>query len=135
MGSKVMVSAAKKAAKVRYYEKNREACIARSRAQRQTAEYKVKQPVRSRKSLLKKRYGITPEDYDRMLAEQGGKCALCNTTSSHPWKYFSVDHNHTNGYVRALLCHACNTLVGYAEHSQLDAAIAYITKHAEHDPK
>lgn len=57
--------------------------------------------------------GLTPEDYDRMLAEQGGRCATCGTDK--PWSRsgrFPVDHDHDTGHVRGLLCHPCNQALG-----------------------
>ncbi|CAA9348624.1 MAG: hypothetical protein AVDCRST_MAG16-2207 [uncultured Frankineae bacterium] len=56
---------------------------------------------------LKRRYGITVEDYDRMLAEQGGLCALCQERPAE-----HVDHDHVTGRVRGLLCFCCNQGLG-----------------------
>jgi hypothetical protein len=56
---------------------------------------------------LKKSYGITIEDYDRILEDQGGTCAICGGGTSK--RHFAVDHNHRNGRVRGLLCARCNT--------------------------
>lgn len=54
-------------------------------------------------------YGLTAEQYKGMYDAQGGKCAICKKKSN---KLF-VDHNHKSGKVRALLCHRCNTGIGY----------------------
>lgn len=56
---------------------------------------------------LRKNYGITIEDYDRILQAQGGRCAICKGGTSK--NFFAVDHNHRNGRVRGLLCARCNT--------------------------
>ncbi len=56
---------------------------------------------------LKKTYGITIDDYERILASQGGKCAICGGGTSK--RHFAVDHNHGNGRIRGLLCARCNT--------------------------
>ena len=65
-----------------------------------------------RKSQLKQ-YGLTPEDYDRMLAEQGGGCAICDTTEpGHGKAVFCVDHDHATLRVRGLLCQDCNQGLG-----------------------
>jgi hypothetical protein len=68
-------------------------------------------------------YGINEEDYENMLNVQNGACAICKN-SSKLW----VDHNHSTGGVRGLLCPSCNTLVGYIEtHGNLiDKAHKYI---------
>jgi recombination endonuclease VII len=59
---------------------------------------------------LKAKYGITLEDYAAMLERQDGQCAICGTADEK----LVVDHNHTTGRVRSLLCHLCNALIGCA---------------------
>ena len=68
------------------------------------------------------------DDYEKMLAAQGGGCAICGTTDTSPWSCFCVDHDHTSGEVRGLLCRACNTCIGQAEDDteRLRKAIAYL---------
>lgn len=66
-----------------------------------------------RERLFLKRYGITINQYDKMLAEQGGACALCGaSTPGGRWSRFSVDHCHETGRVRGLLCYGCNSSLG-----------------------
>ncbi|WP_246323854.1 endonuclease VII domain-containing protein [Petropleomorpha daqingensis] len=61
----------------------------------------------SRTYHLKRRYGITAEDADAMLAEQDGLCAICGVApAAH------VDHDHVTGAVRQLLCFNCNGGLG-----------------------
>lgn len=75
-------------------------------------------------------YGLTEADYDRMLIEQGGCCAICSRPD--PGRYlqanFSVDHCHSSGVVRGLLCHACNLGIGYLQDDPIimRAAAAYV---------
>ena len=67
-----------------------------------------------------KNYGVSLEDYEFMLKRQGGCCAICK--SSKPWgfvkepkgskEFFCVDHDHTTGEVRGLLCQPCNKGLG-----------------------
>ena len=66
---------------------------------------------RSRNKVLKCRYGITLEDYARMLAEQGGSCAICFTEPQKS-RVLDVDHCHVTGTVRGLLCRSCNLTLG-----------------------
>jgi hypothetical protein len=70
-----------------------------------------------RSAELKRKYGITLDVYNSMLAIQDGKCKLCGSDSprAHNNKNFSVDHCHKTLKVRGLLCSPCNTLVGYLE--------------------
>ena len=81
------------------------------------------------------RYGISNEDYDSFMHTQKGVCAICGTatpTENHdetrPNLY--VDHCHTSGAVRGLLCSSCNTGLGLFKDNpeRLKAAIQYLTK-------
>ncbi len=87
-------------------------------------------PVKARNRDLKRRYGITLDDYDRILVLQNNKCAICNSTSSGKKnnKYFVVDHCHTTGKIRGLLCHGCNVGMGHLQDDVelLEKAIAYL---------
>jgi len=60
----------------------------------------------SRAAPYRSRTGITQAEYDRLLAEQGGHCALCPNTPKT--RRLHVDHDHTTGRVRGLLCFRCN---------------------------
>lgn len=75
-------------------------------------------PERAKESAhfrnIKKRYGITKEEYNKMLKQQNYKCAICGAeTANRNVNYsFCVDHNHTTGEVRGLLCSNCNRALG-----------------------
>jgi hypothetical protein len=60
-------------------------------------------------------YGITPDDYDSLLARQGGVCAIC--TQPPMDRGLGVDHHHETGLVRGLLCRTCNLVVGMLNES------------------
>lgn len=60
-----------------------------------------------------KEYGITADDYDRMYITQEGSCKLCRKHQSEELKSLAVDHCHTSGKVRGLLCNKCNQGLGY----------------------
>lgn len=95
--------------KAAYYRKHREKFLAQERER----QYRVK-------------YGITVAKYEEMLAEQGGCCKLC--TSGVPGsrtKHFAVDHDHTTGEVRGLLCLKCNWRLGWYE-AHADAVLQYL---------
>ena len=59
---------------------------------------------------LKRNYGITEADYQSMLEKQHGTCAICTKTCS-TGRRLCVDHCHTTGEVRGLLCKRCNTAI------------------------
>lgn len=67
-----------------------------------------------RRWTLRTRYGITPEEYDELLARQDGRCAMCREECA-TGKRLAVDHDHATGAVRGLLCHACNRALGVYE--------------------
>lgn len=58
-------------------------------------------------------YGITWDDYNRMLEDQGNVCAICGTSDpGHTREVWCIDHCHTTGKVRGLLCNTCNIGLG-----------------------
>lgn len=69
-----------------------------------TSRKKAHSREQKRRWNLATRYGITPEQYDEMLARQGGVCALCGVAMERP----VVDHCHQTGRVRGIICHPCN---------------------------
>ncbi len=85
-----------------------------------------------RKSLLKK-HGITPEEFDAMLAEQDGLCAICGTDEPGGYGIFHVDHCHDTGKVRGLLCHHCNLGIGNLgdDADRVLSAAAYLLRGAQ----
>lgn len=71
--------------------------------------------------------GVTVEDYDRMLADQGGVCAICGNPPKV--RRLDTDHDHRTGRVRGLLCHRCNrTLANWISDEWLRAALVYILR-------
>lgn len=85
---------------------------------------------------LRKNFGIEYEDYARMLLEQNGVCAICNKPETAV-KYgrimmLAVDHDHTTGAIRGLLCRNCNSGIGqFMERPDLlRSAADYVRKHA-----
>lgn len=81
-------------------------------------------------------YGIGFADYQRMLIDQKGVCAICENPETKiengTIRLLSVDHDHTTKAVRGLLCANCNMAIGYAcdDPTVLKRAIAYLEKHA-----
>ncbi|MGQ0824388.1 MAG: endonuclease VII domain-containing protein [Actinomycetota bacterium] len=87
-----------------------------------------KKKLSDRKSHLKRKYGLTLDDFDLMLAAQGGGCAICGERNAD-----NVDHNHTTGVVRGILCFNCNAAIGQLgeDSNRLAAAISYLDRDDE----
>ena len=60
-----------------------------------------------------KNLGVTEKDYWNMYTQQNGRCGICSRRLySKRYKAFCVDHDHTTGFIRGLLCHNCNRAIG-----------------------
>jgi hypothetical protein len=97
------------AKKREHYHKTRE---------RYLAYYKTdKRRARWFEWKLKRQYGITVEQFEQMMEEQGGCCKVCGRPPSEinghrHKKRLHVDHDHKTGQVRGLLCNSCNVAAG-----------------------
>lgn len=129
------------AAKARRYRANPEPAKERVRTWQaenadRVAEYrrrynaKPERKAQNRRSHLQRKYGITPERYDEMLAAQGGGCALCGRPPREDIA-LHVDHDHGTGAIRLLLCFPCNNLLGDAgdDPALLEKAASYLHRH------
>lgn len=79
---------------------------------------------------LKNYYGLTVEQYEQLVVDQHGACAICGNTE--PRGRLVVDHDHSTGVVRGLLCHKCNQALGLFKDSRwvLAAGLAYLDRGA-----
>jgi hypothetical protein len=102
----------------------------RERNRRYRAAYPEHTRETARKAKLKKKYGLTAAEYDALLADQGGGCAICaGIEPGGRWNTrFFVDHDHITGAVRGLLCNRCNVVLGNADDDpdRLRRAAAYL---------
>ena len=91
-------------------------------------KFKIARQLNSRKQELKQ-YGLTIEEYNQMFVDQNGVCAICKEQSQNGTN-LCVDHCHTTGKVRGLLCTGCNVGIGRLKDSVelLESAIGYLTK-------
>lgn len=88
----------------------------------------VAHPAPSRADRLKIYYGLTLERFDEMVVEQDGACAICGEV---PEYVLNVDHDHSTGAVRGLLCRPCNLGIGHLREDPriLRSSLAYLRKH------
>lgn len=104
---------------------------------RKQALAKPRTPKQARDYSLKNKYDLPHGEYERLLASQDGRCALCQSADcgrkSGKWSagHFMVDHCHSTGRVRGLLCHTCNVALGAYERLMTKAGphkmVAYLS--------
>ena len=89
---------------------------------------KAKQRELNRGSWLKREYGMTQADYEKMLAQQNSECACCGRKNVFR---LVIDHNHKTKHVRALVCDLCNTILGMLEKhpEKVKRAAKYLRKY------
>lgn len=71
-----------------------------------------------RRGDLKRKFGITPEEYESILDSQGGTCAVCKSPPTAT-RLLAVDHDHSTGEVRSVLCGPCNVALGMLKDSPI----------------
>lgn len=78
--------------------------------------HRAANPAHYRAKDLLRDFGITAEEYGKLLADQSGVCAVCArpeiATRNGKLKHLAVDHDHLTGDIRGLLCADCNTGLG-----------------------
>lgn len=88
-----------------------------------------------RKTLreILRKHGVDESWYDRTLAAQGGRCAICGTSNPGRKRRFKIDHDHATAEVRGLLCHHCNVGIGLLGDSPLTlrAAVGYLERNGK----
>ena len=85
---------------------------------------------KEREARLKHKYKITEKFYQKLLSQQGGTCAICQTTTPGRNRAWSVDHCHNSGTIRGLLCNTCNRGIGLFKDNPktLTRAIIYLSR-------
>jgi len=102
-----------------------------------TANWRLRNPKYDENLKLKLRYGITPEQYAEMFKIQNNRCAICGNVEtarhnrSNKIQKLAVDHCHSTGKVRGLLCQDCNRGIGkfHDDIARLEKAIKYLKEH------
>ncbi len=100
---------------------------------KKSIEWQRANPAKVKNHKMRTKYGIDVAGYEAMVAAQGGLCMICKrppaAMKDAPGK-LCVDHNHSTGAVRGLLCDWCNKGIGYFKESPeiIARAIAYVEK-------
>lgn len=134
--------------KRRYYERNKEKVKAAAKEYRkkhpqkyllrnreyQRERYKA-DPNYWRSLSIKKRYGITLDEFDRLIAAQGNACAICRRPMDQIERK-CIDHCHRTGKVRGVLCQGCNVGIAHLQDDPLVAlrASEYLARHRKPEP-
>lgn len=127
----------------RTYERQRESRPeVRERRARQARERRAQNPEREKQLNAKYRdkkrdwrmrrdYGITRAEFEAAKEKQGGLCAICRRPQSKRGHDLHIDHDHSTGKFRALLCDPCNVGLGFFadDMERLAAAIEYLRTH------
>jgi|ERR1035437_1774051 hypothetical protein len=110
-------------------DKHRAACKNCALEENKKSYYKNSTAESRKKSKLKYRYDLTPEDYAKKVEEQQGKCAICGKIPEKRPLY--IDHDHITDKLRDLICLKCNVIIGQANDNidLLESAIAYLKRH------
>jgi len=111
--------------KCKYIQRKKNYQKTRSRVLKQSKEWREKNKSRyrktSRKHRLKHKYKMTLEDYALLLEKQSGVCAICGKPETQIYynkpDILSVDHCHSTGKIRGLLCGNCNRAIGIMQDS------------------
>ncbi len=92
-----------------------------------TRIYRAAHPEKLRCLNLRKKHGISLEQFNELFLSQGSVCAICRGDKPKG-KNWHVDHCHRNGQIRGILCHPCNLMIGQADDNiqTLQAAVRYL---------
>lgn len=114
---------------MRWYEKNKDVTIIRSK--KWAEENKERNQYHRWKIKLKKKYGLTPEGYIRLLELQNYKCKICGIPHHENNRKLAVDHCHKTNKIRGLLCKKCNGGLGIFDDKieSLEKAIDYLKEY------
>lgn len=83
-------------------------------------------PERAKDARLRREYGITLPEYNRVLRGQDSRCAICQMPLAESKTAFAVDHHHKTGLLRGLLCWKCNRAIGAFQRFHPEAAELFI---------
>lgn len=84
--------------------------------------------TRGKHVVRERKYGVTPQQFNAMVAEQHGACFICSRKFHDTELPPMVDHDHDTGIVRGLLCNRCNWALGVLDVDRLIRALEYLTR-------
>lgn len=115
---------------IRRYQARCQKCLAKRCAPVDPKSNSIMNRIYSRRQRLR-RFGLTEEIHDMMLADQDYKCAICEKSETEEGRGFAIDHNHKTHENRGLLCFHCNTGLGKFgdDVESLKRAVAYLEKY------
>lgn len=108
-----------------WYKKNKEKSNKSSLVYSRTSKGKVTK----RREALRRKYGISLEEYNEILELQHGVCAICGQPEIG--RSLAIDHSHKTNKIRGLLCMACNVILGHIEKNP--QLISEMKKYLEED--
>ncbi len=118
---------------MKWREENKEKIKENSKKDREklkgkSEEWKEQNRMRKKESNLKMKFGLTQKDYNKLLEQQNGVCAICGCEPNG--KKLAVDHNHKTEKNRGLLCTNCNLCLGLLKEDifLFKEAIKYLKK-------
>lgn len=97
------------------------------------AWYEAQGPEYWRRKNRESNYGLIEEQYQALIKQHNNCCAVCGRPQSDFRRALCIDHCHTTGKIRGLLCDNCNHLLGKAKENieTLKAAIKYLKRHSK----
>lgn len=105
--------------------------MAKEVTKRSRTQKKEEKRERDRWYHIKKKYGLSKEDWGVLFNSQNGLCAICHRTQDslkkNRIKRFCVDHDHKTGKIRGLLCSNCNYRILSALRDRIDLAQNVVT--------
>ena len=107
------------AAPAEFYPSDRVTCKACRKAYSKrkyaarTEEEKAAEKLQDRDRVIRRKYGLSAEDFAAKAEAQGWTCGICSTNLRGAGRQLQVDHCHKTGKVRALLCGPCNRALGH----------------------
>ncbi len=116
----------------KYEESNKDKKLHWSKESYQRRKAKVREyTLRTKERVRLRRYGLSPEEYEVILAKHAGCCHICKRHYTDIESTLHIDHCHKTGKVRGLLCSNCNTGIGLLKDdvNMLACAIEYLKEY------